>query len=98
MPTKSTLNETQPAVVSDDPSAGQNPDLTAAGRQPDADQATSSTDGITSDTERLAAERTERRRQRAASHEAPSPAGAPGESVGASVRPGQRAPWRHRGA
>jgi hypothetical protein len=86
MPTKSTLNVTQPAVASDDPSADQNPDLAAAGRQPDADQATSSTDGITSDTERLTAERTERRRQRAASHEAPSPAGGPGR-VRRSKRP-----------
>jgi hypothetical protein len=78
MPTKSTLNVTQPAVAPDDPSAGQNPDVTTASRQPDADQATSSTDGVTSDTERLTAERTERRRERAASHEAPSPAGGPG--------------------
>jgi hypothetical protein len=78
MPTKSTLNVTQPAVASDDPSAAPNPDLTAAGRQPGADQATSSTDEITSDTERLTAERTERRRERAASHETPSPAGGPG--------------------
>ena len=85
MPTKSTLNVTQPAVAPDDPSAGQSPDVATASRQPDADQATSSTDGVTSDTERLTAERNERRRQRAASHEAPSPAGGPGR-----VRPRKR--------
>jgi hypothetical protein len=77
MPTKSTLNETPPAVTSDDQSTGQNPDLTVARRRPDAEQGTSSADGITSATERLTAERTERRRQRAAAHEALSPGGEP---------------------
>jgi len=75
MPTKSTLNETPRSVASDDPSAGQNPDLTTASQQLDSDQSTSSADRITSATERLAGERTERRRQRAAAHEVPSPAG-----------------------
>jgi hypothetical protein len=75
MPTKSALNETPPTGASGDPSAGQNPDLAVAARQPDVDQGTSSAGGITSPSERLAAERTERRRQRAAVHEARSPAG-----------------------
>ena len=77
MPTKSTLNETPPAVTSGNPSAGPNPDLTVAGPQPDAHQGTSAADGATSATERLAAERTERRRQRAAAHETPNPAAEP---------------------
>jgi hypothetical protein len=74
MPTDSTLNETLPSVASDDPSAGQNPDRTVASRQPGADQGTSSADRITSGPQSLAVERTERRRQRAAAREAPSPA------------------------
>ena len=96
MPAKSTLNETPPAVASDNPSAGQNPDLTVDGRQPDADPGTSSADGITSATERLTAERTERRRQRAAARETPArPASRgevtrrerPSESTSALARP-----------
>jgi hypothetical protein len=71
MPTKSTLNETPRSVASDDPSAGQNPDLTTASQQLDSDQSISSADRISSATERLAGERTERRRQRAATNEAP---------------------------
>lgn len=77
MPTKSTLNGASPAVAAGDPSAGQNPDLTAARGQPAADPGTSVADQIPSATERLSAERTERRRQRAGAHEAPSPAGEP---------------------
>ena len=78
MPAKSTLNGTPPAAVSGDPSAGrQNPDLTATGWQPAPDAATSDSDGIPSAAERLAAERTERRRQRTAVREAPTPAREP---------------------
>lgn len=86
MPTKSTPNEAPPAVTSDDPTAGQNPDPTVAGRQPDADQGSRSADEITSPSERLAAERTERRRQRAAAHEARSSAAEP-QRVGRRKRP-----------
>jgi hypothetical protein len=78
MPTDSTLNETPQAVTSDNASAaGQNPDVAVAGRKPRADQGTSSADGSTSATDRVTAERTERRRQRAAAHEAPCPASEP---------------------
>ena len=74
-----TGNGSQPVdlVTSDNASPGQNPDLAVAGRKPDADQGTSSPDGSTSATDRVTAERTERRRQRAAAHEARSPAGEP---------------------
>jgi Flp pilus assembly protein TadB len=96
MPTKSTLNETPRPVASEDPSTSQNPDLTSAIRQLDADQGASSADRSTSVTEGVAAERTERRRQRAAAHEAPSRAGyargvrrseRPTESTSAPVPP-----------
>jgi hypothetical protein len=79
MPTKPTLNETPPAVTLDNLSPSDNPDLTVADRQPDAGPGTSSADGITSATERLTAERTERRRQRAAAHVAASSGGEPRE-------------------
>jgi hypothetical protein len=86
MPAKSTLNGTPPAAVSGDPSAGgQDPDLTAAGRQPAADPQASPPDGTSSAAERLTAERTERRRQRTAVREAPTPASEPG-----TARPRER--------
>jgi hypothetical protein len=78
MPAKSTLNGTPPAAVSGDPSAGhQDPDLTAVGRQPAPDVGTSDSSGIASAAERLTAERDERRRQRTAVREAPTPAREP---------------------
>ena len=81
MRAKSTLNGTPPVAVSGNPSAGpEDPDLTAAGRQPAADPHASSPDGISSDAERLTAERTERRRQRTAVREAPTLAREPGKA------------------
>ena len=71
MSTDRTLNGTPRAVVSDDPSGRrQDPHLTAPGRQPAADPATSDRDGIPSTGDSLAAERTERRRERAATRQA----------------------------
>ena len=77
MPTKSQLNKTPLTVARDDPSARQTADRTVAGRQADADPGISSADGITSVTDSLTAERTERRRQRAAAQEASRPSGEP---------------------
>jgi hypothetical protein len=75
MPTKSQLSETPPTAAPGDPSAPDNADRTVAGRQPGTDQGTSPADGIASVTDSLTAERTERRRQRAAAQKAPSPSG-----------------------
>jgi hypothetical protein len=77
MPTESQLNETPPTVAADDPSARKNADRTVASQQPDADEGTASADGITSVTDSLTAERTERRRQRAAAQKVPGPADEP---------------------
>jgi hypothetical protein len=77
MPTKSQRNETPLTIVPDDPSARQEADRTVAGRQADADRSTSSADGSPSVTDTLTAERTERRRQRAAAQEASRPSGEP---------------------
>ena len=71
MSTDKTRNGTQPAVVSADPSARrQDPRLTALGRQPAADPATSDPDGIPSTGDSRTAERTERHRQRTATRQA----------------------------
>ncbi len=76
MPAKSTPNEKPAATVAADPSPGrQDPDL-AATRPPTADLPTDS-DGGPSPADRLAAERTERRRQRTLAHETAPPARGP---------------------
>ncbi len=74
MPANTPLNEPPPAIAEGDPTAdSQDPDLATAGRQPAAGPGSSPADEILSPSERFTAERTERRRQRAAAREAPTP-------------------------
>jgi hypothetical protein len=76
VPAKSTPIATAAAASADPSSGRQESDLTAPAQQPTADFPSDS-DGESSPAERLAAERTERRRQRAVAHETPTPARAP---------------------
>jgi hypothetical protein len=83
MPAKSTSNGTPPAVVSGVPIATRHdPNLAAAGRQPAADASASTADRAPAPAERLTDEqRTQRRRQRAAAHDASTPPRKPGRAL-----------------
>jgi hypothetical protein len=82
MPAKSTSNGTPPAVVSGVPTATRHdPNLAAGGRQPAADASASTADRAPSPAERLTDERTQRRRQRAAAHDASTPPRKPGRAL-----------------
>lgn len=84
MSANSPLNEPPAAIAVGDPTAdGQDPELATAGRRPEADPGPSSGDEILSPSERFTAERTERRRQRAAARKTPTP---PREPRGAHQR------------
>jgi hypothetical protein len=77
MPAKPPLSETPQTVAASAPTAERaDQDLTAPGWQPAADPGTPPADAVLSPADRVAAERTERRRQRAAAHKA-APAAEP---------------------
>jgi hypothetical protein len=74
MSANSPLNGTRPAADASHATAGsQDPDVTTPGRQLAPDPAASPGDAILSPAEQIIAERTERRRQRAAAHNAATP-------------------------
>jgi hypothetical protein len=97
LPAKTTPIAKPAAAASADPSPGrQDQDLAAAAQQPTQDFPSDS-DGVPSHAERLAADRTERRRLRAVAHETPTPARAPRRARRARATKStsaQRAPGR----